>query len=258
MPRAVLESLGLSKKEITVYLTALSLGKALVSTIAKKCGMKRTSAYATIEKLVQKGFLASFSKNKINYYSAIDPEILVDKCKQKVKSAQENLYKMEKILPVLASLNINVDKINVEFFNGFDGIKSMLNDVVLSQKAVNGILAIHKTSPRVLTYLENEYTPQRKEKMQGKSRIIVLDNSASLNFMQKNYKISQFEQIHFKEKLLPIDISIQIYGDKVGFYAFENEKNLYGILIQSETIVKTMNAMFLMIWEYALINNNFN
>ena len=131
MPRTALKQFNLSDSEIQVYIVCLSLGNQLVSTIAKKCGLKRTSAYSIIEKLTKKGFLTSFTKNNMKYYSALDTEVLLEKSKLKISESQNNLKKIENALPFLNNLlDKNKNKSKVEYFEGFEGLKSMYEDVI--------------------------------------------------------------------------------------------------------------------------------
>ena len=186
-----------------------------------------------------------FTKNNTRYYSAVDPEVLLDKCKQKVHNAQNMMQKMEKILPIFENLKSNNDKVKVQFFEEFEGIKSMFEDVLKDKKPVYGILGIHNICPIVKSYLENEYAPKRNPQITSESKTIFLDNKESISYMEKNYELSKFESIVVCPDLLKLDITIQIYGNKAGFYAIKNSNNLHGVLIESETMVETLKSIFL-------------
>jgi sugar-specific transcriptional regulator TrmB len=51
-----LEKLGFSSKEADVYISLLELGSAIVSDVAKKAGINRSTAYVLLESLAKKGF----------------------------------------------------------------------------------------------------------------------------------------------------------------------------------------------------------
>lgn len=249
MPRATLKKLGLSENEIQVYLTTLSLKHALVSSIANKCGIKRTSTYAVIEKLTEKGFLTSFTKSGTKYYCAIDPEVLLDKCKQQVNNAQSALREMEKIMPILEGLQGSEDKIRVQFFDGFEGLKAMFEDVLIQKSPVLSILSVHDICPKMNEYFSSYYAPKRSPQITNQSKVIFLEHKDAHNYMRKNYDISKFEYITMNPDNFKLDTTIQIYDDKIGFYAIANEKNLHGILIESPMITKTMKTIFSKLWE---------
>lgn len=245
MPRQVLKSLGLNENEIKVYLTCLSLGQALVSTIARKCGLKRTSAYPIIEKLAKKGFLACFTKSHANYYSAIDPEILLDKCKNNLHQAKEDLDKMEKLLPVLNNLRGDLrSKTKLHFYEGLEGLKAMYEDVINDNQVLYGIIAGYLACPKVRKYLDEYYIPKRAEQSDRKSKIIVLNTNEAKKYIS-NYR---HERMFLDPTELNLEVTYHIYGNKVGFYSIKDENNLQGVLIESEAIAKTMLSIFLTLW----------
>jgi sugar-specific transcriptional regulator TrmB len=104
MAEELLKRLGLNENEIKVYLTCLRLGNVAVSVIAKKNNINRTTVYAIVENLTKKGYLASFIRSGINYYSAIEPELLIEKSKQALREAEKTLKFAEMYLPILKKL----------------------------------------------------------------------------------------------------------------------------------------------------------
>ena len=65
----ILEGLGLSKQEAEAYLALLKLGGSLASLVAKEMSIKRTTVYAILKSLSDKGLaLVYFRKGKKYYY----------------------------------------------------------------------------------------------------------------------------------------------------------------------------------------------
>ena len=60
-----LEKLGFSPKEADVYISLLELGSAVVSDVAKKAGINRSTAYVLLESLEKKGFVSVSEKDNI-------------------------------------------------------------------------------------------------------------------------------------------------------------------------------------------------
>ena len=136
MIRETLKQLDLTETEIKIYITCLSLNQTLVSTLAKKCGIKRTSAYAVVEKLMKKGLITSIVKNNVHYYLAVDPEVILERFQQLASQAERNVFSFTKILPMLNNMRSEESKVHVQFFSGFESLKSMFYDV-LKEKQVD-------------------------------------------------------------------------------------------------------------------------
>ena len=83
MKQQVLESLGLSKNESSVYLSLIELGSSTATEIAKHCKVHRTNIYDALKGLIKKGVAAHITKNGTKYYEAADPENLYSILKEK-------------------------------------------------------------------------------------------------------------------------------------------------------------------------------
>ena len=124
MDKKILERVGLSKGEIEVYLTLLKLGSSLVSKIAQETGLHRTNIYDTLEKLKEKGLASYVIKENRKYYSASNPDKLLDYVKEKETE-------IKSILPELKEyLNISRSESIVEVYKGKEGLKSVLKDIL--------------------------------------------------------------------------------------------------------------------------------
>jgi sugar-specific transcriptional regulator TrmB len=83
MKEEILKSLGLSDKEIKIYLANLQLGSSLVQKIANFAGLNRTSAYDLLKSLEQKGFVSHTIQSGKRFYQAAQPTKLIDMLKER-------------------------------------------------------------------------------------------------------------------------------------------------------------------------------
>ena len=100
----VLEEIGFSEKEATVYLACIELGTSLASVIAKRAKVNRCTAYDVLEKLFEKGLVVKSVKNENNFYCAEDLEKLFKYFREKKRNVEKqlqaietNLYKFKQI-----------------------------------------------------------------------------------------------------------------------------------------------------------------
>ena len=92
-----LESIGLSKNEVIVYLDLLGVGKSSAGDISKRVDIHRSNVYDTVEKLIKKGIITqTFEENRKVFYP-ISPKKLLDYFKQKEYDLETN----KEILPRL-------------------------------------------------------------------------------------------------------------------------------------------------------------
>lgn len=96
-----LENFGFTEPQAKLYLAGLSADELLMQPLAKKAGIKRTTAYYVMEELVRRGFFIVKKLGKRYYYVAASPQRLVEMTIQRGKL-------IRKIFPFL----IKIRKIN--------------------------------------------------------------------------------------------------------------------------------------------------
>lgn len=112
-----LKNLGLSEKEVLVYLALLQLGSATPYQIAKKAYLKRPTAYVIAEELVEKGLLVHIPGEEKKRYLAKSPETFIEEREERLEAAK-------KILPELRSFQKNAtEKPSIMYFEGLDGLQ---------------------------------------------------------------------------------------------------------------------------------------
>ena len=99
MEDRILEEIGLTHNEIIVYKTLLQLGQTTAGPLTKKSGIHRSRVYESLNKLINKGLVSYSIKANIKYFSAQNPETIIDFLEEKKKAVKE-------ILPELKSLQI--------------------------------------------------------------------------------------------------------------------------------------------------------
>ena len=87
----LLQSLGLSDKESSVYLALLELGASSVLRIAEKADVKRPTAYVVLEALMEKELVKEIKKKTTTLYVAEDPEAFAARLKQNLERFNEML-----------------------------------------------------------------------------------------------------------------------------------------------------------------------
>lgn len=100
-----LKELGLTDKEVTVYLAVLRNGKIIPADLAKLTGINRTTVYSVAEELVRKGFLYEDLAGAIKYFVPIAPDDLdsiIRREEKKLEKKKELVAKAVKELKIFS------------------------------------------------------------------------------------------------------------------------------------------------------------
>lgn len=246
-------SLHLSEKEAKLYLTLLEIGPNPVSSVARKAGITRTTAYAALETLKEKGLVSVIEQSGIQQYAPVEPEKLEEYAKTQQEQAEENYKKIQKILPQLKSLTGDlVLAPKVKYYEGVEGIKTIYHDTIEVLKKLpkqERIKLSYSSAPEVSHELRNfldDYIHQRKKegiRVKG----IFPESKRSREYLKKSKQHGAEGRIMPKDIALKFDTEISIYGDKIAIMSLKKER-LHGVMIESEEIANTERAIFELAW----------
>lgn len=235
-----LQNLGLTEKEIKVYIAALELGEASVQEISRKSGVNRATTYIQIESLINRGLLSNLDKTSKNYVIAERPSCILNILeKQKTHiEALENSF--AKLMPELDAIyNVQTDKPRVRFYEKEAGLDLVRNDIV-------------KTKPEILYFimpkLDEKVYPvfDRMAKAAGFVKVLYIaeknwpDIYARAGY--KNVAARFFQMKNF-------DLDITIYNNKVLLNKPIARDESSGILVEDKMFYKSFIAIFELFWQ---------
>ncbi|MFH0739863.1 MAG: helix-turn-helix domain-containing protein [bacterium] len=241
-PTEALKNIGLSEKEITIYLACLELGDSTTIQISQKAGFKRTTTYSIIESLLKKGFLSKFEDARGQKFSAEPPEKLISSLQQKEKQLMEaipNLLAISK-----AESNIRPE---VKFYQGKDGLKAAYEDTLAYCEKGSEILTYISIDDfyNVLSDYAQSYLQRRIAK--GITMRAISHKTEYAKIHQANDK-KELRQTKLLDKTeWPVSIEKNIYKDKVALMNFRGFQ--FGIIIKSPQIANSERAMFNLLWD---------
>ncbi len=99
--KEILEDIGLTKSEISVYLALLELGSCSTGKIVDKSGTASSKIYEVLDKLMQKGLASYIIKQGVKYFEAAPPERILDYVKEKEKRLMEQKRGLKGLIPQL-------------------------------------------------------------------------------------------------------------------------------------------------------------
>jgi len=126
-----LNKIGLTEGEIKVYKALLNLGESTKTSLAKESGVSPSNIYDITNRLLEKGMISKVEKNGIANFSPANPKHILDFLEEKKKDIDKEKEYVNSILPLLLSkFNNSEEKVNVEVFQDWSGLKTVLDDVV--------------------------------------------------------------------------------------------------------------------------------
>src|SRR3989344_8460575 len=124
MNKESLKEVGISEREIKVYLALLKTGRTATGNLIKESGVSASKIYQTLDKLVSKGLASYVIISKTKYFSASNPENLIGLIDEKKKAIQE-------VIPELKEIEKKRENIQeAEVYEGIKGIKSAFNKII--------------------------------------------------------------------------------------------------------------------------------
>lgn len=131
MNHKIFEQLGLSERDISIYKALLALGPSAIRTIAERAGVNRGSTYECLKSLQQRGIVTYLPKGKRRYFSAREPEVLLQLADERREQLELAIGQLKTtVIPELHHLKPDFSVANVEFYEGDAGIEQVLRDIL--------------------------------------------------------------------------------------------------------------------------------
>jgi len=234
MDTSILEELGMTKSEASIYLAILRLGETKVGSAIEKTNLASSAVHNSINSLIEKGFLSFIKKGKIKYYKAINP-------KQLLSFLEEKKKKLNSILPELESFQASSkEQQEAEVFEGTKGIIALLNQIIEDAKKRDEYLFFSinvKEENKEIQDFFSLYDIKRKDK----------------ELLVKGLAPKELKLFFAKRKTLkmrytnfPIPANISICNNQTAIFSW-GEKPV-GYLIKSEQISQILKDYFNKIW----------
>jgi sugar-specific transcriptional regulator TrmB len=241
-----LQSIGLSKKEASVYYSTLELGRGTVAEISRKAGINRTTGYSVLDSLINRGFVRISGKEPKQEYIAESPETILTSLNSQMQGIQINIENTKKLIPELKSIYRTEDRPQVRFYEGIEGLKQVYEDTLTTTSGELRAFAAYEDMHHTLKDYFPTYYKRRAEKgIRGRG--IVPKTLMSLERMKHN-KEEDRELACVPTDKFNISPEIDIYDNKVMIASWREK---LGIIIESKEIADAMKQVFELAWAEA-------
>lgn len=237
--KEVLEEIGLSEKEVDIYLALLKLGEASASRVSEIADLNRVTSYVLLKSLSEKGFCSVYTKNNIQHFKPIKPE-------QIIGLLEEKKNKIKTIMPFLKEQEGAVsEKPEVSMFEGKKGVSAML-ELMLNQAEKNKLVVAYGNLTIADKIIEYESLYWRKTRLlKGIQMKAVVDSLKGFEPKKEKLwqKLSKWKE---NKELANLDIFVMIAGDLISYTTFKGD--IISIAIKNKEIAEKEKFNFNNLW----------
>jgi len=224
----------LSEGDAKVYLALLKLHTAQAGEISQKSGIHRRTIYLIINNLIKDGLVRSVKREGKTYYEASPPQNLL-------ALVQKKKHDLNALLPQLTSqYEETKDTQIINFFKGKEGIKTVLDDIILKGKDVLVIGAI--TVPGEFVNIFRRYRKRRLGK-NIRSKLLFTEDQRG------DFKEIDLDQVRYLPEEYKNIATTAIYANKIAIILFTKEP--VAISIKVPEIIESYRTYFNLLWEMA-------
>jgi len=240
MEVSLLEKIGLTKNEITIYLSLLELGTTTTGPLSKKSGLHSSRVYESLNKLIEKGLAGFVIKANRKYFSAADPDKILDIIEEEKRQAEQLLPQLR----LLKKEKAVEEKSTV--YEGYKGVKSVYDNIIRTLNKEDEILVFGARgadeSFMSKTFFK-EYTKRRITK--GiKMKMIFNDDARETG---KYYSKLQNTEVKYMPKDMKTPAAVDIYSNNVGTLILKPKPMVF--LITSKEVADSYRQFFKMFWK---------
>ena len=240
MEEKLKEIFGLTDKEAIVYVKLLETGQATTKRLSEITGIARTTLYDVLKSLMAKGMAGEIEIDKVKYFYAVSPEVLLKKLREKQKAFSEILPELKKREKIIGK------KPQLRVFEGRKGIDIIHEDVLKAKQiiAFGSFKILSKIAKwQTINFLKRRLS--RRIKWKG-----VTDSSIKKAYFYNDPKYRKLTRLRIDDSLAEMPTWNYIYSNKVAILSVKKE-NFIGIIIEDEAINKSYKIIFEKIWKNA-------
>lgn len=251
-----LTKLGLTPKQIQIYLDLAAHPESTVVSVHKRLGIPRSSIYLESERLLDRGFVISKRVGKSTLYKITDPKILqltLENESAKLNYLTSNLPAFEHLIEGLNTSKEPERVINI--YKGPAGIKQLLWNIITSEaKLVIGYSPGQLESVTDRKFAEEWRTEFRRR---GKHNQIIFNQPKPLvwsdvpHFLSENVEVKTLD-----EKQIKFDRLTLIYGDVFTVCSLKTDSDQYGIEIRDQLLINSYKQIFNFLWDHVAKNQS--
>ena len=244
--KKLVTSIGLTKKEATVYVTLLSFDYLKVAELAKKVDIHRVALYTVLDDLLTKGLASKFKKSGATYFSALSPKRLLDymdREREEMEAQHEkNKALLEETIPQIESIRFqHSEKTHIKFFEGAKGMREAYEDTLTAGEPIRAYANVQTMHEGLPNFFPKYY--DRRTNAKVAIRAIMPANELSLE--RGEHDQEELRQSKFLPHGKSFSPEVNIYDNKVLIASW---KEKMAIIIESKEYADLQKEIYEQLW----------
>lgn len=240
----VLQELGLSPKDVTVYLALLREGPGSVRQLASSTGINRGTVYDALKHLQTLRLVNFYNRETKQFFVAAAPARLQELAELRTVELAKASRELDHVVAELDTLYVEGTRQPVaRMYEGADGMKTILEDVLetMRKSKATEYFVYSSSSVREAGLYDSfhDYTKQRLAAGLHVKNISI----------GKGGKVAGLDERRTIPGLEGTPTYILIYHGKVANIFLDKQGELVGLIIENNGIYETQRLLFLSLWE---------
>jgi len=239
-----LEALGLSAKDLDVYVTILTLGSAPLRKIAEEANLNRGTAYDALKRLLDVGLVSYVDAKTHRYFTGEDPHKLRGLATRREVAIAEARQALDEAIPELQEvLGRSEHRPAVRYGEGEAGVREILEDVLFTAELGAESMYRVYSSAALRDLIASAWPAFTKTRIKRGIRVKAIS-------IGEGGKTAGLDERKWLTRETKAPTYIFIYGGKTAYVAADAHKNLFGVTIEDSAIAATQKMIFDALWEH--------
>jgi len=240
--REVLGEIGLSEREITIYMAMIKVGENTASQISQVAKMNRITTYTLLKSLKEKGYCSIYQKNNIQYFKPIRPEQILGLLEEKKKRIKILLPEINKNLSPIS------DKPEISLFEGKKGLAAMFDLLLKDAENKREVLGYGNVSCAEKVF-QQQSTFWRKTRLEKKIKMRAVSDSLGDIEHRSPAIWKKITEVRTNKDFAKLGTYTIITENYVSHSTLK--EGIFGILIKSKEIAAKEKLVFENFWKQA-------
>lgn len=230
-----LESTGLSRNEARVFVALLYSGASNVGKIAEQSGVHRTNVYDALERLQEKGLVASSHQKGVGVFEAAPPQQLFQMVKEKEQIVQD-------LMPQLANIKeFSPKKSEAHVYEGLLAAKNMMEHMLEKGEPIY-VYGVSTQAPALIAPFLTQFHKRRQAKKVQFNHIYNQTGAERAKFLNT----LPYTEARVLPKEFDSAVATNICGDEVIMIIWQKKAHVVQIINQD--IADSYRRYFNLLW----------
>lgn len=242
-----LQSQDFNDTDIFVYLDIYRHSQSFASSIAARTEIDRTTVYSAIKRLLKRGVIIQTKVNDVTAYTAISPEIFSDKLDIEIQELQARKKAAQLFVDEIGKMSKHAFlKPKIRIFEGVEAILSLYESTLTPGTTQKAFVNLTHLPEPLKDYLRTHFM-KSKIKKRVSSKVIIAEGKKS----DKYYSLDRNSNRQTKVvKNHPFELHAEIIlFNKKEVAIIDFHQQIYGVVMESETLYKSIETVFDYIWD---------